>query len=97
MPGVPHGQRALGSTIALWRGDGQRWARDLLPEAADVFPGLAADHGGQIPATEFLVYDVEPYDVLQAITNRFELKMRARARFSTCRPRPICYTHGYVR
>ena len=52
--------------------------RDLLPEAADVYPGLAAEHGGQIPATEFLVHDVEPYDVLQAITNRFELRMRAR-------------------
>ncbi|MGC5221461.1 hypothetical protein ACPW96_02555 [Micromonospora sp. DT81.3] len=52
--------------------------RDLIPEAADVFPKIAAEHGGQIPATEFLVHDVEPYEVLQAITRRFELRLRAR-------------------
>jgi hypothetical protein len=53
--------------------------RDLIPEAADVLPRIAADHGGEIPATEFLVHDVEPYDVLQTISRRFELRMRARA------------------
>lgn len=52
--------------------------RDLVPEAADVYPKIAAEHGGQIPATEFLVHDVEPYEVLQAITQRFELRLRAR-------------------
>ena len=52
--------------------------RDLLPEAADVFSTISAEHGGQIPATEFLVHDVEPYEVLQAITNKFAMRMRAR-------------------
>jgi len=52
--------------------------RDLMPEAADVFPNIAAEHGGHIPATEFVVHDVEPYEVLQAITHKFELRMRAR-------------------
>ena len=52
--------------------------RDLIPEAADVLPNIAAEHGGEIPATEFLVRDVAPYDVLQAISHRFELRMRAR-------------------
>ena len=52
--------------------------RDLIPEAADELRGIAAEHGGEIPATEFLVHDVEPYDVLQRITRRFELRMRAR-------------------
>lgn len=41
MPGVPHGQRALGSTLTLWRGEGQRWTRDLLPEVRGVRPGVA--------------------------------------------------------
>ena len=52
--------------------------RDLLPEAADVLPKIAEEHGGEIPATEFLVHDVEPYELLQTITRRFELQMRAR-------------------
>ena len=52
--------------------------RDLIPEAADELPGVAAEHGGEIPATEFLVHDVEPYDVLQRIARTFELRMRAR-------------------
>ena len=68
----------LDDLLGVRRSGGPPTARDLLPEAADVFTGLAAEHGGQIPATEFLVHDVEPYDVLQAITNRFELRMRAR-------------------
>lgn len=52
--------------------------RDLMPEAADVLPRIAAENGGEIPATEFVVHDVEPYDVLQRISRRFELQMRAR-------------------
>ena len=52
--------------------------RDLIPEVADVLPSIAAEHGGEIPATEFLVHDVQPYDVLQAITHSFQLRMRAR-------------------
>jgi hypothetical protein len=52
--------------------------RDLLPEAADVLPKIAEEHGGEIPATEFLVHDVEPYELLQTISRSFELQMRAR-------------------
>jgi hypothetical protein len=52
--------------------------RELMPEAADVFPRIAAEHDGGIPATEFVVHDVDAYDVLQAISRSFELRMRAR-------------------
>jgi hypothetical protein len=52
--------------------------RDLMPEAAAVLPKIAEEHGGEIPATAFLVHDVEPYDVLRTLTRRFELQMRAR-------------------
>ncbi len=52
--------------------------RDLIPEAADVFPKIAGENGGVIPATEFTVHDVEPYDVLQALSHNFQLRMRAR-------------------
>src|SRR5215207_8906007 len=52
--------------------------RRLIPEAADVLPRIAAEHGGQIPTTEFLVHDVEPYDVLEGIGHGFELRMRVR-------------------
>jgi hypothetical protein len=52
--------------------------RDLIPEAADVFPIIAAEHGGEIPATEFLVHDVEPYELLQSISHGFQLRMRVR-------------------
>ena len=52
--------------------------RDALPEAADVLPGIAAENDGEIPVTEFLVHDVDPYEVLQTISSSFELRMRAR-------------------
>jgi len=52
--------------------------RDLIPEAADVFPKIAAENGGGIPATEFVVHDVDAYEVLRALSHTFELRMRAR-------------------
>ncbi len=52
--------------------------RDALPEAADVLPRIADENGGEIPVTEFLVHDVDPYEVLQTLSSRFELRMRAR-------------------
>lgn len=41
MPGVPHGPRALNSTISLYQGAGQRWDGALLPEVRVVRPGVA--------------------------------------------------------
>jgi len=52
--------------------------RDLMPEAADVLPRIAEEHGGEVPATAFLVHDVEPFEVLRTLTRRFELQMRVR-------------------
>jgi hypothetical protein len=54
------------------------WA--ILPERGDgsVFPRIAAANGGVIPATDFLVHDVDPYKVLQAITHVVELRLRTR-------------------
>ena len=50
----------------------------IFPEGKDVFPRIAAANGGVIPATDFLVHDVDPYQVLQAITHVFELRLRMR-------------------
>lgn len=52
--------------------------RDLMPDGGDVLPKIAASNNGEIPATEFLVHDVDPYKVLQAITHLFEMKLRRR-------------------
>lgn len=52
--------------------------RDLVPEGSDVFPRIAAAHDGEIPVTQFLVHDVDPYEVLRAIAHQFELRMRTR-------------------
>ena len=59
--------------------------RDLVPVGGDVLPRIAASNGGEIPATEFLVRDVNPYEVLQAITHMFELRLKLRA----CQDIPI--------
>jgi len=40
----------------------------LATEVGDVLPSIAAAHGGQIPATEFRIHDVDPYQILRAIT-----------------------------
>lgn len=52
--------------------------RDLVPDGGDVFPRIAEANGGEIPATEFLIHNVDPYEVLRRITHVFELRMRAR-------------------
>lgn len=43
-----------------------------------MLPAIAAANGGEIPATQFLIHDVEPYRVLQAVTHMFELRLRVR-------------------
>lgn len=50
----------------------------IFPDGNDVFPRIAEANGGVIPATDFLVHDVDPYKVLQAITHVFELRLRHR-------------------
>jgi len=50
--------------------------RDIVPEGGGVFPKIAAANGGEIPVTDFLMHDVDPYAILKAITHSFELRMR---------------------
>ncbi len=47
----------------------------LMPEGGDVLPKIAAANGGEIPATEFLIHDVDPYAVLKAITHMFAMHL----------------------
>ncbi|MEW1955138.1 hypothetical protein [Terrabacter sp. NPDC080008] len=49
---------------------------DQVPEGGGVLPVIAAQNGGEIPVTEFLVHNVDPYAVLRAITHMFELRLR---------------------
>lgn len=44
-----------------------------LPDAT-----VDADYSEEIPVTDFLVHDVEPYEILRAITHQFELRLRHR-------------------
>ena len=50
--------------------------RDIVPDGGGVLPRIADAHDGEIPVTEFLVHDADPYAVLQAITHSFELRLR---------------------
>ena len=50
--------------------------RSQVPDGGDVLPRIAEANDGEIPVTEFLVHDVDPYQVLQAITHMFELRLR---------------------
>jgi hypothetical protein len=59
--------------------------RDVVPEGGGVLPKIAAANGGEIPATEFRIHDVDPYEVLRAITQMFELRLR----LSGCQDLPI--------
>jgi hypothetical protein len=52
--------------------------RTHVPAGGDVLPRIADAHGGEIPVTEFLVHDADPYEVLKRITHVFELRLRAR-------------------
>lgn len=47
-------------------------------DSGDVIPGLADRHGGEIPATEFLVHGVDPFAILKAMTHEISLRLRAR-------------------
>ncbi|MCE7483083.1 hypothetical protein AB0301_08745 [Microbacterium profundi] len=52
--------------------------RNLIRAESDVIKQVAADHGGEIPVTQFLVHDVDPYEILAANTHQFSLHMRTR-------------------
>jgi hypothetical protein len=52
--------------------------KDALPAGGDVLPSMAENTGGEIHATSFLIHDVDPYEVLRAITHQFELRLRVR-------------------
>jgi hypothetical protein len=52
--------------------------RKDVPPGGDVFPKIAAANDGEIPATEFAIHNMDPYDVLRAITHVFELRLRTR-------------------
>ena len=50
--------------------------RDNMPAGDDVLPKISAVSGGEIQATEFLIHDVDPYEILRAISHVFELRLR---------------------
>lgn len=50
--------------------------RDLIDDGGTSWAAVAAANNGEIPATEFLIHDVDPYDVLKAITHVFEMRLR---------------------
>lgn len=49
---------------------------DNNPEGGDIFPKIAEANGGDLLATEFLIHDVDPYEVLRKITNLFDFRLR---------------------
>lgn len=53
-------------------------AREHITASSDVFPQVAADHGGEIPVTQFLVHDVDPYEILRRMTHQLEIQFRTR-------------------
>jgi hypothetical protein len=56
-----------------------------IPVGGDVLPRIAEANDGEIPATEFDVHGVDPYEVLKAITHQFALRMHV----SSTRDLPI--------
>lgn len=52
--------------------------RKLVKTDSDVLVQVAADHADELPVTQFLVHDVDPYEILRAITHQFELQLRTR-------------------
>jgi hypothetical protein len=40
---------------------------------------VAAANGGELPVRSFLIHDVDPYKVLQALTHVLDLRMRVRS------------------
>jgi hypothetical protein len=59
--------------------------KDAMPAGGDALPRMAENSDGEIHATTFLIHDVDPYEVLRAITHVFEMRLRVRG----CRDFPI--------
>jgi hypothetical protein len=43
------------------------------------YEDVATANGGDLPVTDFLIHDADPYAVLQALTHVLELRMRVRS------------------
>lgn len=52
--------------------------KEGIPEDEGNFFSYLIRHHGYIPVTEFLLHNVDPYEVLQSITHSFELRLRSR-------------------
>ncbi len=50
--------------------------RNIVPEGGDVLPKIAAANGGEIPVTDFLIHNVDPYQILKAIAHSLDIKLR---------------------
>ena len=50
--------------------------RDLVPEGGGVLPKIAEANGGEIPVTEFLIHDVDPYRIILQMTHVFDFRLR---------------------
>ncbi|WP_371031322.1 hypothetical protein [Pseudoclavibacter sp. JSM 162008] len=50
--------------------------RESVPEGGDVLPKIAAANGGEIPVTDFLIHNVDPYQILKAITHSLDIRLR---------------------
>ena len=44
-----------------------------------VAPEIAANNNGEIPVTEFLLHDVDPYAFLKSITHMFEMRLKVQS------------------
>lgn len=68
--------------IDIGGGEHEHWLRllavsqDIMPAGGDAFRRIAESNDGEIPVTEFLVHDVDPYAVLKAISHQFALRLR---------------------
>lgn len=50
--------------------------RGIVPEGGSVLPRIAEANGGEIPVTEFLIHDVDPYEVLRSAAHVVDLRLR---------------------
>lgn len=70
---ISGGERKPGHRLRVYAVD-----RDLIRTASDVVPQVAAENGGELPVTQFLVHDVDPDEVLAAMTHQLSLHLRVR-------------------
>lgn len=54
-------------------------SREVAPLSGDGWKAVAEAHGGSIPATQFLVHGVDPFEVVRAISHGFNLRANVRA------------------